>query len=358
MKLMQWLITLVMLSAVVFGLFSYKQALTAPADADTEQFEPAATVDAEKVQQINFQRTSKVHGELVAIATLQLRNQLSGTITYLNLPFGQQVEKGQLLIELDHSNEKAQLIAAKARLTLAQQTVQRYRKLEQGNEISQELLDKAISELAIAKSEVALLEATIAKKVIKAPFTATVGLHKLVVGQYLDSNSDIVTLLGDDQNIWVEFSLPQTFSPLKLDQAIQIHTLGTGQQFTAKIIASEPVFNKQSRQLGYRAKLPRQALNLKPQSLVNVEVPVSAASSQFSVADIALTHDQFGDYVFVLEPQDDGSYRARRTKVQVIERQNAQAIITSGIEAQQIIATQGAFKLRDGMKVFIKQLQG
>ncbi|WNC71562.1 efflux RND transporter periplasmic adaptor subunit [Thalassotalea psychrophila] len=356
MNFKPWLITLCLLSLALFSLYQYKQLLMSP-NAAEQHFEPAATVDAVTVSSISFQKKVQVNGEIKAIKQLELKNELAGKIIKLNLISGSKVFKDQILIEIQHTQEKAQLIAANAQLTLTKNSLTRYKTLKESNEVSQELVDNAESGFATAQSNVILLQDSIAKKIIKAPFDAVVGINELELGQYLDSNTSITTLVGVNDFIWVDFSLPQTYDDLAVNTEVMLSKVGSDElPVRAEVIAINPSLSANSRHLKYRAKVLKSTLPLRPNTLVNVSVPVSASKQQIAIPDLALTHDQFGDYVFVLQPQDDGSYRAKRQKVIVLVRVAEQAIISSGLQNKQIVATDGAFKLQEGMKVFINKL--
>jgi membrane fusion protein (multidrug efflux system) len=349
-----WLLTLLTIFIVVFALFNFKQQSISPEINEEPAYEPAATVSAITAKYIDYQETANVNGIIKAVQTLMLKNELAGKIVELNVNSGEVIEQGQLLLKLDTSTEEADLIAAKAQLKLSEQTITRYKKLIVKKEISADLLDQAVADLAMAKSRLMSLEATIAKKTIKAPFKAIAGLHNLSIGQYLDNNTSIVELTSMSAVSWLEFSLPQTFPELALSQTITFKKVEYEKNaITAKIIALNPTLAEQSRHLKYRAQFSNETLLLKPNTLVKVTAPVTKMQQTLVIPDIAVVHDQFGDYVYVLSPQEDGSYRAKRTQIFLKQKQQGQVFIATGIELNQIVATDGAFKLRDGMKVFI-----
>jgi membrane fusion protein (multidrug efflux system) len=356
-KIKAWLITLVVLSSVLFGLYTYKNnAISSGAQSSDQGFEPAATVEAVKTAITPFQSTTQVTGNIRAPQQLTLKNELAGKITELRLQAGVVVKKDQVLLRLDTSNEVAALGAAKARLTLTEQTLKRYKKLVSRNEISADLVDKASSEREIAISDIELLQTKINKKTIKAPFKSIVGLHNLTIGQYLDGNSSITELVGVDATLWVEFALPQSLPELAIGEIVTL-TVNNSLSAPAKIIVVDPVLASQSRHLKYRAEFNKSAMPIKPNGLVDVVAPISKEEGRISIPDLALTHDQFGDYVFVLTPEDSaqGSYRAKRVQVWLERKINDRVILKKGLNAGQLIATTGAFKLREGMKVFLAQ---
>lgn len=180
----RWLVTSLSLAACVGGVFSYKDVLN-QANASNNMGEPAATIKTLTVSAKNYQKTTVVNGISKAIQTMGVRNQLPGMITQLNFTSGQIVNKGQVLLEIDHAEESAQLIAATANMALHQKMLTRLQTLKLNNEVSDEKVDKATTNLRLSQSRVAVLTAQIEKKIIRAPFTAKTGIHNLQVGQFL-----------------------------------------------------------------------------------------------------------------------------------------------------------------------------
>lgn len=321
-----------------------------------QHFEPVSTVEAMDVHLSAYQNTTQVTGEIKAVQEVALKNQLSGQIIKLSLVAGGVVNKNDILLTQDIASEQASLIAVKARLVLAEQTFARYQKLANGKEISEELLDRAKADMSIAQSEVMQLESVIDKKVIRAPFKAYVGIHHLNEGQYLDSNTDLVDLIGLSDFLWLEFSLPQTFDELAIGSQVQINIIDSTHQVNAEVIAVNPILAAQTRHLVYRAKVAAKHLALKPNTLVNVTVPIKQQEQRITIPDVALTIDHLGEYVFILSPDTENFYRAKRLAVKVWQKNQNQVILASGLAAGDKIATTGAFKLRDGAKVAIKSV--
>jgi len=354
MNITKWLLVIVILAVTVFGLNSYKSSLKQAAKAQAASMpEPAATVTAIKVGSIDYQKHIQVSGEVQAFKFLMLNNELAGEITHLNAASGSVVKKDQVLLVLDHRDEDARLMAAKASLMLEQQTLDRNIELHKNNTISEEQVDQARAAVQIAKANINVITTAIDKKTLTAPFTAKVGIHTLEVGQYLDKNSQVLELVGVNDFTWIDFSLPQLYQELDLASTVKISPMNQDSEFEARIIAVDPQLSRASRHLKYRAQISSQTLALKPNTLVSVIVPIADSSTLASVPDLAIKRDALGDYVFVLEAGTDGSYRAKLVAVELGERQGKQVMILSGIKAGQLIANMGSFKLFPGMKVYL-----
>lgn len=356
MNMSKWLITIIVLAAAVFALFTYKSSQqAAQAEQSANMPEPAAMVNAAPIKTLIYQDTLNVNGEVQAFKRLSLRNELAGQIISLNAPSGNVVQAGQTLLELDHSEEEARLIAAEAQLVLNKQTYKRYIELRKNKEISEDFVDQAKAAVQIAKSDIAVLRTAINKKKIISPFNAKVGIHHLEVGQYLDKNSTVLELVGVNEYTYIDFFLPQIYQEIAVGTVVKINALDNVEPFDAEIIAVDPQLSHQSRHLKYRAQIASSILHLKPNTLISVSVPLGAAQEMMSLPDLAITHNQLGNFVYVLEPEAEGAYRAKPMKVELGPRQGDHVIVLSGVEVGQLIATKGAFKLFPNMKVYITE---
>ncbi|KGJ97357.1 efflux RND transporter periplasmic adaptor subunit [Colwellia psychrerythraea] len=354
MNITKWLLVIIILAATIFGLHSYKSSLQESAKAQAASMpEPAATVTSVKVKNISYQKHMQVSGEVQAFKFLMLNNELAGEIIRLNAASGSVVNKGQVLLELDHRDEDARLMAAKATLMLENQTLARNIELHKNRTISEEQVDQARAAVQIAQADISVIKTAIDKKILTAPFTAKVGIHTLEIGQYLDKNSQVLELVGVNDFTWVDFNLPQLYQELALGSTIKISPMNQTAEYEAKIIAIDPQLSRISRHLKYRAQIPSATLALKPNTLISVIVPISKQKTLASVPDLAIKRDALGSYVFILEASDKGSYRAKQVPVELGERQGEQVMILSGVAAGQLIANKGAFKLYPGMKVYL-----
>ena len=93
------------------------------------------------------------------------------------------MKKGQLLVRLDTSTEQAQLERALADQALAKQTLERAQRLRKDLVNTQVDLEAAEARGDQTKATVVNLQATIAKKIIRAPFDGRVGIRQVELGQ-------------------------------------------------------------------------------------------------------------------------------------------------------------------------------
>ena len=351
----RWLIVISTCLVVAAGLGYYKyrqiQAGMAFAAAFPERVE---AVEVFIAREEIWQPTTSVTAEVVAIQSIELSNELAGSIVEVGFAPGARVNKGQVLLRLDISEELAQIAAARAEAEIARLDLARNQKLIASGAAAQDARDRAKARSDAAVAAVNRVQAVIAKKTLRAPFDATTGLHELEVGQYLDKASVISRLIGVNDQIWIDFTLPQRQAQLANGQRISVTIVEAAQLFAAEIIARDAFVNEMSRNVRFRAIADNQDLGLYPGTLVSVEVPVGESQIAVLVPVTAVRWSSFGANVFVLRPAEEGApapERAEKRVVQLGPQRGEFMVITAGVRPGERIAADGAFKLREGMLV-------
>lgn len=361
----KWIVTLLACAAIAAVLVLYKvMDNRAVEQAAAHAPEYSETVSAAWVERIEYQPAVNVLGIVVAPQQVELRNEVAGIVAEVNFESGAQVKKGQLLLQLNIGEELAQLQSAIARAELARSTRERIKTLRDSKTVSQDQYDKAEAELRVATADKAMIEAMIAKRTLLAPFDAVTGIHQFEAGQYLEENTLITTLVGVQDFLWVDFSLPQIYSSLPREVNVMIASLSEGtnavdwEPLSAPVIARESVMKAESRSLRYRAQVKRGASGLLANAIVGVKVPVAEVQSKLAIPAVAVLYSSTGPYVFVLNDDKTAAmqpaYRAQRQPVTLGDQQGDLIIVESGLEEGQRIASAGSFKLSDGLLTFLQ----
>lgn len=378
MKLRRWAYALTLTILLIVSLAGFKVWEIKSAIAYVESFpEHSETVTVTKIQQHERQNKMSVMGTIVSPQRVMLRSESAGRITQLAVAPNQQVFAGQLLVQLDVSSELAQIQAAKARRLLAKLEVNRFVKLHQKQSVSQSLLDTARADLAIVDAELAELDSAIARKTVRAPFDGVMGLHNLALGLFLDPGSEIGELVGQQSYTWVEFSVPQFYPALRMNDEMTVLPIQQGNTeqlhnnsgFTAIIIARDPGLSATTRSVLYRAKIElpkdKHGIYLAHNMAVKVQVPIGLKQVEFKVPASSVQFDRQSAFVYLLntDSKDDYGYRTERRDIIMLERLEDYIILAAkpSVNLQEktidfiggeLVAAQGAFKLQPNMLVY------
>lgn len=360
MKLLSWVgaILACLLVAAALGLYKYNE-IQAAIEKGKAFPEPAEAVEVYVVKSVERRPSLSVTGEVVATQSAILQNELAGRIVRVGFAPGARVSAGQVLLQLDVSQEQAQLAEARADQQIARLDLDRAQRLVKRGAGSVEARDQARAQFDAAQARVAALAALIEKKTLRAPFDAISSLHQLEAGQFLDSGTEITRLVGVSEHIWIDFSIPQDNVSIQVGGEVEV-LVGAGQTvLPAEVIARDAAVNVRSRNLRVRARLPEDAADLLPGMLVRVKVPLGELSTAMAVPPMSVRRDATGASVYLLEAvveNGQSKVRARKRPVQLAAVREADlqqdlVMVLSGIEVGDEIAGIGAFKLRDGALV-------
>lgn len=312
--------------------------------------EAPESVNVASVQSVTTRMSTTSIGTVAAVRWITLENEVAGSISKFSVKSGEIVEKGQVLLELEKSVETAQLQFAQARQRIAESTFRRTQLAGEAKALTELEVEQTAAEVEQAKAEVARLQATIDKKTLRAPFRARVGLINSHEGQYLDEGTEITTLLGIDDRIYVDFMVPQhVASQIGIGQGVKL-LLPTG-PLDAKIVALDAKADRSTRNLMFRAELPNPPVWLVPNDSVTVEIPYGTETRLLAVPVSAVRRAPEGTFVFVIDPDKEGQLRARMRTVMVGRNYESLATIVGGLSANARVITEGSFKLRDGALV-------
>ena len=350
MKAASWIAVVLGCLLVAAGLGYYKYRQIQAAIAFGASFpEPVEAVEAAVVAEEFWQPTAEVTGEAVAPRAVDLSSELAGRIVEVSFAPGAAVDRGQVLVRLDTSEEQAQLAAARAEAELARMALSRNERLMLSGAAAEEARDTARAQYAAATAAVQRLQAIIDKKTLRAPFDARAGLHELGVGQYLDRGTVITRLVGRDGEMWVDFTLPQQHARVAVGVPVRLSV--SGATLSASIIARDAFVNERSRNVSFRALAGNESGVLYPGMLVAVSVPIGDPQRAALVPATAIRRDAFGAHVYVLAPAEEGARapeRALRRPVVLGPQRGDRVVVVEGLRVGERVAAAGSFKLRDG----------
>jgi membrane fusion protein (multidrug efflux system) len=318
------------------------------------QPEPMESVTAAVAQARVHRPTITSIGTVLATRWVTLRNELPGTVSEVRLTPGQIVEAGTVLVRLDVSVEEAELAAQQAQAALAQTLLDRSEQASQSRAVSEIEVDRARAERDVALAQISRTKAIIARKTLRAPFRARVGLADVHRGQYLDEGTDLTTLQGIDDIVHVDFAVAQRVATaLKQGDGVRVFVTGSEAPIDGTIVAIDARVDAATRNATIRARIEDDAGRVAPGASVRVEVPDGPELAAVAIPASALRKGPTGDHVYVIAPDDRGQLRARLREVDSGLVVAGEVLIHDGLTAGEQVASAGSFKLRDSALVVV-----
>jgi membrane fusion protein (multidrug efflux system) len=318
---------------------------------------PPESVTSAKVSLQKWQGATSAVGTLVAVRGVTLGAELPGLVREITFESGATVRTGTPLVRLDTSAEEAQLAAARAEAALAKVTLDRVLEVRQAGSGTQAEQDAAEARAKAAAAQVAAVQATIAKKTIRAPFDGRISIRQVELGQILAAGAPIASLQSVTP-IHAEFWLPQqALAGLAVGQKVHVHSdVFPGDTWEGQVTTVNPEVDPGTRNVRVRATVDNPDGRLRPGMFASVEVLSGEPKDTLVVPATSVLYAPFGDSVYVLEPEAAGEKKglfARQRFVRLGERRGDYVAVVSGLSANETIVSSGAFKLRNGAAVVV-----
>ncbi|MEJ0037304.1 MAG: efflux RND transporter periplasmic adaptor subunit [Gammaproteobacteria bacterium] len=292
------------------------------------------------VSQINALGTARAN------EAVEITSKVSNTVTVVRFTDGQRVPKGQVLVELDSAQARADLAAAEAASAESASQVKRSRELIQSRVISESQFEQLEATMKANDARVAAARSRVDDTVIRAPFAGRVGLRRVSVGSLVNPGATMTTL-DDLSVIKVDFSVPENFLA-GLREGLEVTATAAafpGRRFIGTVTGVDSRIDPVSRSITVRAAVPNADLALKPGMFLNVTL-VRDEHQALMVPEAALVPEQSRQFLFVIE---EG--RATRREVRIGGRQPGRVEIVSGLKAGEQVVVEGTQKVREGGEV-------
>src|SRR4029077_4430585 len=303
---------------------------------------PAVMVEAIPAATAPMPQSITAVGSLRSDESVTLRPEVAGRVNAVGFKEGQPVAKGITLVKLDPAINEAEVLQAKANLTLASSKYDRAIDLQKQGFISGQAKDEAENNLRVAEAAVALAAARLAKTEIRAPFAGLIGLRSISVGDYVKEGQDMVNLEAIDP-LKVDFRVPEIYlKQVQVGQKLEVALDALpGRKYEGMVSAINPLVDAAGRAIVIRAQVRNADTALRPGMFARVKLLTKDERDALVLPEQALVPQGEEQYVFRVI---DG--KAARTKVELGQRREGKVEVVRGIAPGETIVTAGQLKLR------------
>ena len=308
-----------------------------------------ATVDVIIVKPENIQNTVEANGSVIAGETVEIKPEISGRIVYLNVAEGAQIGRGTVIARISDADLRAQQNKVGVQLELARNTVERYKKLLDIQGINKADYDISLNQVNSLNADIQILNAEIAKTVIRAPFSGVLGLRMISMGAYV-TPSNVLTTLNKIDKVKIDFTLPESYANLlKRGGEVVVELDENSGRRRATILAVEPQISTTTRNIIVRAALD--GAGIRPGSFVKVYVEAGEASGILIPAN-AIIPDARAKQVVVVK-----SGKAKFTEINTGIRKEGSVEVTSGLATGDSVVVTGVLFARPNMPVKVRSVK-
>lgn len=351
----RFLIVILFLGAVLGGIFGYKFYQFGQMEEQMSQPQPPAKIAATEARIEAWTPAIKAVGSIEAINGIEVANEVPGVIQAINFESGDTVKKGAVLIRIDAAIDEAALRTRRAEAQLAEQEFKRVSDLLPKRAVSQSQYDQAKANFDAARARVNEAEAQLNKKIIRAPFDGTLGIRMVDQGEYIATGTPIVEINMLDP-IYLDYTLSEKNLPNVKPGYPVVATVAAipAQNFEGSVSAINTSVNPETRTVRIRATLDNPENLLRPGMFATVMTQQPEDNEVVTVPRTAISYNTYGDFVFLVEENDEGNLIVNRQTVTTGETRNTRVAVLSGLNAGERIVEKGLLRLRAGQKVAIQ----
>lgn len=330
---------------------------------------PAVPVTVATAVAQNMPLQIQAVGTVIPFQTVAIKSRIESQVLAVNFQDGDEVKKGDLLFVLDDRTIRAQLEKAKAELVRDKANLedlklqyQRNQSLTEGRAISKQVVESSKyaveAQAALVTADQAAvdnLSVQLGYTQIVAPIDGRTGTITSTVGNNVKINDVPLVTINQIQPILVQSSLPQSnFDAVRLAMragavpvSAQLNNRSENTAGTLEYI--DNTIDKGTGTFVARALFANTDESLWPGMLVSVTLTIGQEENVTVIPEVAVQNSYSGDFVFVIV---DG--KAQKRLVRVKRNFNGAAVISEGIKAGELVATDGMLSLSDGSTVSVR----
>ena len=352
----------------LFGGLNPVQAAPAPAPQ-------AVPVEVMTVAAAPVRLWTEFSGRLSAVDSVELRPQVSGTITEIRFEDGQEVEAGEVLVVIDPKPYAAAVAEAKAELGIARHTLElaekqraRAESLVAKGHVSQSVLDERISDHTVALSQVKRAQAQLEQAEIdldyayvKAPIGGRLSRAEITLGNLVEAgpNAPVLTSIVSTGSIYADFDVDERTYLSHMQTIARVGGALTALPVELTIDAGQPQvhhgriqsFDNQvdpaTGTIRARAVFANEDGTLLPGLFAELRLGGPSTEAVILVGAKSIGTDQDRKFVYLLDEANRVTYREVTLGASV----EGARIVTSGLAAGDRVVVEGLMKVRPGMIV-------
>jgi membrane fusion protein, multidrug efflux system len=353
MKYLFYLVIFCFSGTILFSSCSSKRKKEAAAAQGPRQGmkPPPPRVDVFVVQPETISESIEMSGTLVADEATEIHPEVSGRITGLYIREGTYVGKGAVLAKLYDADLLAQKRKLEVQLKIAQQTENRYEQLQKIGGISKQDYDVTALQVSNLRADLDIINTSIAKTVIRAPFSGKLGLKDVSVGAYVTPQS-VLTTIQKTSDIKIDFNVPEKYiNQIRPGTNINFTVDGSDRNYSAVVMATESGIAQATRSLTIRARVKGDQTGLVPGGFAKVKLNFAPDNNALMIPTQAIVPQARGKKAVLFS---NGT--AKFVDVTTGVRDSSMVQITSGLSKGDTVVITGLLSVKPDAKITLAKV--
>ncbi|QBN19103.1 efflux RND transporter periplasmic adaptor subunit [Flavobacterium nackdongense] len=339
------------------------QAKKAVIQADLAKIDEAlSTLDVKKdealvsvlsLKDTIFSHYLEIQGSVDTKENILVQPEYQGTLISLNAKAGQRVSKGQVLGKIDDAGLSQQVASLENQYALAKTTFERQKNLWNQKIGSEMQYLQAQTQMISAQRGVAQAKAQLAKTIIKAPFTGTIDQVFVEKGQVVAPSQQGLMRIVNLSNMFVSTSVPETYiGKLKIGTEVDVLLTSLGKTYKGRVRQIGNFVNPSNRSFGIEVGVPNPDNLLRPNQVANLKITDYESKNAVVVPTNVIQEDNVKNkYVYIVTNSNGKTGVAKKVIVKLGQSSDNVTEILNGLSANDIIVTEGANAVSEGMKL-------
>lgn len=285
-------------------------------------------------------------GTAEANLSADLHPAASGEVVAIHITPDKAVDKGDVLLELDHRAEELAVDLARVRVDDARRLLTRYERTKGTGAVPESTVDEARAALETARIELRQAQVDLDDRTLTAPFAGRVDTATVDLGDRVGPE-DRITTLDDRSSLLVKFPLPEAFlDRLTIGSTVMVSPgLSRDRAIEGTIVDLGSRIDPLTRSVQARARVANPDDRLRPGMSFTVHLELRGETYGL-VPEVAVQWGGDGPYLWVVR-----GGAARRVPVQIIQRQEGTTLIDGAVQDGELIVVEGIQRMREGTPV-------
>lgn len=299
-----------------------------------------------------LQSSYQSSGTLLANEEISVYPETAGRITAINFKEGSNVRKGDLLVQLNDSDIKAQIQKLVVQRKLQITTKERQDELLAISGISKQEYDNTLAQVASIDADIAYNESLLRRLQIRAPFDGVIGLRNVSIGAIVSTTS-LITIIQQVHPLKLDFPIPEQYQGVvKNGDEVRFTITGNTDTMKGKVAAIQPGADATTRTITMRAIVANPERKMVPGAFANVFIDLKTNNNAMTVPSQCIIPTTRDKKVAVLR---DG--KAKLVTVVTGMRLTEDVEILQGLQPGDTVITTGIMQVKDGMDVKITKVK-
>jgi len=332
-------------------------------EADLTKIEATlATLDTKKEEALVSVLTLKdtvfnhyldIQGNVNTKENILVQPEMPGNLIELNVKAGQRVSKGQVLARTDDSGLSQQVASLENQYAFAKTTFERQKNLWNQKIGSEMQYLQAQTQMISAQRGVAQIKAQLSKTIIKAPFSGVIDEVFVEKGQVVAPSAQGLMRIVNLSNMYVSTSVPETYiGKLKVGTQVDVFLASLGKTYKGKVRQIGSFLNPSNRSFGIEVSVPNPDNLLRPNQVAKLKIIDYVNTNSVVIPSSIIQEDSEGNkFVFTATNINGKTGIAKKAIVKLGQSSDNGTEILSGLAAEDVIVTEGANAISEGMKL-------